>query len=89
MNKAEEESEKNDDIHWATKPDNHQHFSILYILHNPSSGTEWFRIQNGLWSADGCLVVVAQWWEHWWLKSVAMGSIPSDYQPLSSFSLIH
>ena len=30
---------------------------------------------------DGCQVVVAQWWEHWWLKSVALDSIPSDYQP--------
>ena len=40
-------------------------------------------------SANACLVVVAQWWEHWWLKPVPLGSIPSDYQhfSLSSFGL--
>ena len=29
------------------------------------------------------LSVVAQWWEHWWLNSVALGLIPSDYQHFS------
>ena len=29
--------------------------------------------------ADGCLVIIAQWQEHWWLKSVALCLIPSNY----------
>ena len=31
-------------------------------------------------------VVVAQWLEHWWLKPVALGSIPGDNQDFSFFS---
>ena len=42
--------------------------------------TEAFSITHavyrGLWSSDDCLVVIVQWWEHWWLKSVALGLIP-------------
>ena len=33
------------------------------------------------------MVVWLLWWKHWWLKSVALGSIPSDYQHFFIFSL--
>ena len=36
---------------------------------------------------SGCLVVIAQWREQWWLKSVALGSIPSHYQLCFYFPL--
>ncbi len=32
-------------------------------------------------------VVVAQWLEHWWLKPVALGSIPGDNQDFLFFFL--
>ena len=29
----------------------------------------------------------SSWWEHWWLKSVVLGSIPSDFQHFFYFPL--
>ena len=36
--------------------------------------------------AGGCLVVVAQWSEHWQLKPGALGSIPGDCRLFTFFS---
>ena len=64
--------------HWAIN--NHQDLSIEPRV------TDFSHHCSHHWAINNhqdLSILYVYWWEHWWLKSVALGLIPSDYQHFS------
>ncbi len=63
----------------------HNWWSVEYET-AASGATQQYK--GKIWRSWRSRVVVAQWLEHWWLKPVALGSIPGDYQDFHFFPLL-
>ena len=64
----------------------HTPTTVIANNHQPHVQILWYI--RGLWEAGGCLVVIAQWSEHWQLKPEALGSIPGGYWLFPHFSFL-
>ena len=73
--------------HWAINY--HQHLSIcisMRALMAEPRATDFSHHCSHHWAINNhqyLSILYVYWWEHWWLKSVALGLIPSDYQHFS------